>query len=84
MVRAIQASPQCIIAIAPEGTRTRVERFKTGFLQIARGAEVPVVCVVFDNAHRRVRIGPPLTIGDDIEAERQRFEAFFAPYPRRR
>ncbi|HUP97323.1 MAG TPA: lysophospholipid acyltransferase family protein [Usitatibacter sp.] len=68
-----------ILVIAPEGTRKRVERFKTGFLHIARGAGVPVALAALDYGARIVRLGPTFDIGPDIEAERMRVEAYFAP-----
>ena len=68
-----------ILAIAPQGTRRPVPRFKTGFLHIARGAGVPVMLAAFDYDARVIRFGPTLQIGEDIEAERARIEAYFAP-----
>jgi len=68
-----------ILAIAPEGTRSRVSHFKPGFLHIARGAGVPVVLAAFDYEARCVRFGLPFEVGPDIEAERARIEAYFAP-----
>jgi len=68
-----------ILAIAPQGTRRPVPRFKTGFLHIARGAGVPVMLAAFDYDARVIRFGPTLEIGEDIEAERARIEALFAP-----
>lgn len=68
-----------VLVVAPEGTRKRVERFRTGFLQIARGAGVPVVMVAFDYGNRRVLLGPTLHPGDDVEADRARVEAHFKP-----
>lgn len=35
------------LAIAPEGTRSRVERWKTGFLRIAYQANVPILLVAW-------------------------------------
>jgi len=68
-----------VLAIAPQGTRRPVPRFKTGFLHIARGAGVPVMLAAFDYDARVIRFGPTLEIGEDIEAERARIEALFAP-----
>jgi len=67
-----------ILAIAPEGTRRQVTHFKSGFLQIARGAGVPVLLASLDYAARCVRFGPSFTPGEDVEADRRRTEAFFA------
>ena len=82
-IEGFRRSPARVLAIAPEGTRRKVERFKTGFLHIARGAGVPVLLVGLDYATRTVRIGPLFEVGEDIEAERVKVEAHFAKVPGR-
>lgn len=72
-----QAGPR-VLVIAPEGTRKRVERFKTGFLHIARGAGVPVALAALDYGQRCVRLGPAFDPGPDVEADRRKVEAYFA------
>lgn len=47
------------LAIAPEGTRKRVEEWKTGFYYIALKADVPVVAVAFDYSKKEIKIAPP-------------------------
>ena len=78
-IAAFIAAGRRILAIAPEGTRKRVAHFKSGFLHIARGAGVPVMLATLDYDARCVRLGPTFEVGEDIEAERARTEAFFAP-----
>ena len=78
-VAAFAKSGRRILAIAPQGTRTPTLRFKSGFLHIARGAGVPVMLAAFDYDARVIRFGPALDIGADVEAERERIEAHFAP-----
>ena len=79
IVREFAQRRQMILAIAPEGTRRRVERWRTGFYHIARAAGVPIVPVAFDWAAREVQIQSPfLPAGDpdaDIAALRTRFAA---------
>ena len=41
-------SDSMIIAVAPEGTRSPVSKWKTGFYHIALGAKVPIVLGFFD------------------------------------
>ncbi len=36
------------LALSPEGTRKKVEKWKTGFYYIAKAAKVPIVLVAFD------------------------------------
>jgi 1-acyl-sn-glycerol-3-phosphate acyltransferase len=78
-VAAFARADRRILAIAPQGTRRPVPHFKTGFLHIARGAGVPVMLAAFDYDARVIRFGPTLEVGEDIEAERARIEALFAP-----
>jgi 1-acyl-sn-glycerol-3-phosphate acyltransferase len=77
-IAAFSRTDRRILAIAPEGTRARVGHFKSGFLQIARGAGVPVVLATLDWGAKVVRFGPTFEPGEDIEADRRRTEAFFA------
>lgn len=44
------------LALAPEGTRKKTERWKTGFYFIALKARVPIVPVVFDFGTKTVSI----------------------------
>ena len=77
-VAAMDRLPESVVAIAPQGTRSPVRRFKSGFLHIAKGARVPVVLASLDYAARCVRFGPMFTPGDDVDADLRRVEAFFA------
>ena len=78
-IEAFMRTERRILAIAPEGTRRQVAHFKSGFLQIARGAGVPVLLASLDYGARCVRFGPWFEPGEDVEADRRRTEAFFAP-----
>ena len=77
-VKAFASVDGRIVAIAPEGTRKRGARFRSGFLHIARGANVPVVLASLDYASRCLRLGPTFMPGEDLDAELARVEAFFA------
>jgi 1-acyl-sn-glycerol-3-phosphate acyltransferase len=77
-VKAFASVDGSILAIAPEGTRKRGARFRSGFLHIARGANVPVVLASLDYASRCLRLGPTFMPGEDVDAELARVEAFFA------
>lgn len=45
------------MAIAPEGTRKKVNELKTGFYYIAVKANVPIIPVAFDYGKKEVKIG---------------------------
>lgn len=48
-----------VLTIAPEGTRAKVDRIRSGFYYIALGAGVPIVKVRFDYGRREVVIDEP-------------------------
>ncbi|MBS1486415.1 MAG: lysophospholipid acyltransferase family protein [Bacteroidetes bacterium] len=60
---------QFILAIAPEGTRKKVDRLKTGFYYIARQAQVPIIPCGFDYAKKKVVIGQPLYASENMEQD---------------
>lgn len=66
--------------LAPEGTRRRVDKWKTGFWKIARAADVPVLCAAFDYPNRCVRIGPLMHCSDDLEADMAAIRAWYRPF----
>lgn len=77
-IEAFRAHDRMILAIAPEGTRKSVARWKTGFHRIASGAGVPVVCGFFDTARREVGFGPAVVAGTDLEEDIERLRAWYA------
>jgi 1-acyl-sn-glycerol-3-phosphate acyltransferase len=60
MAAIIRSEPRFILALAPEGTRKRVDRWRTGFYRIAERAGMPIVPVSFDWSRRIVTISPPM------------------------
>jgi 1-acyl-sn-glycerol-3-phosphate acyltransferase len=76
---AIRAEPQFVLGLAPEGTRSRVSHWRTGFYRIAEAAGVPIVPVWFDWSRREVGIGAPLVPSGDVEADVATLQASFRP-----
>ena len=60
-----------LLTIAPEGTRNKVDRLRTGFYYIALGAGVPILMVKFDYEHREVVISDPFWPSGDKDADFQ-------------
>ncbi|MCG9698396.1 lysophospholipid acyltransferase family protein [Shewanella sp. Isolate11] len=69
--------PNFRLALAPEGTRSPVKRWKTGFYHIAVKAQVPIVTVAFDFANKQVVIPEPMQVTGDIEPEMNRILDFY-------
>lgn len=72
-----------VLAIAPEGTRKPVERWKSGFYRIALGAGVPIVPAYFDNARKMMGFGPLFTPTGEADRDLLKLRAFYEPIPRR-
>ena len=68
------------IAISPEGTRTKVLKFRTGFYHIAKNAGVPILMVGFDFRKRRVVFADPFFTSDDESADLRSIVNFFKEY----
>ncbi len=67
-----------IIALAPEGTRKKVERWHTGFYYIAVGAGAAILPVAFDWRTRTIRFGEPVMPTGDFDADTDVIGAFYA------
>jgi 1-acyl-sn-glycerol-3-phosphate acyltransferase len=76
-VAALQSRERFMLAIAPEGTRRAVTKWRTGFYYIAMGTQVPIVLVTFDRARRLMHLGPALTPSGDLEADLARIRALY-------
>lgn len=66
-----------ILTIAPEGTRSSVRKWRTGFYHIACGAGVPMVCGLMDYARKVGGLGPAMPASGDYAADMVRVEAYY-------
>jgi len=69
--------PEFRLALAPEGTRKKVEKWKTGFYYIAKSANVPLIPVAFDYGTKTVTIHPAYYISGSIEKDLPELEAIY-------
>jgi 1-acyl-sn-glycerol-3-phosphate acyltransferase len=69
MTVAFQNREEFGIALAPEGTRKKVDTLKTGFYYIAKGANVPIVMVRFDYGNRKAEFSKPFWPGDNTDKD---------------
>lgn len=68
-----------VLALAPEGTRKKVERLRTGFYYIAKKARVPIVPVGFDFKRKLIVIGEPLFPSEDFDQDMETLLSFYRP-----
>ena len=66
------------LAIAPEGTRSRTEFWKSGFYHLARAASVPLALGYIDYPRREIGVGGYLELDRRSDADMARLRAFYA------
>ncbi|WP_281648840.1 lysophospholipid acyltransferase family protein [Parendozoicomonas sp. Alg238-R29] len=69
-----------VLALAPEGTRSHVTKWKTGFWHIAQEAKVPVIPAYVDFSQKLAGIGPAYKLTGDKQQDIANLQAFYAPY----
>jgi 1-acyl-sn-glycerol-3-phosphate acyltransferase len=69
IVKILNQHDHLIIALAPEGTRTKANHWKTGFYYIALGARVPIAMGFIDYEKKVVGIGPYFYPSGDIQSD---------------
>lgn len=77
MVELFSGKEEFRLALSPEGTRKKVEQWKTGFYYIALKANVPIICVSFDYKAKIITIGKPYFLTGDITKDFDVFHSFF-------
>jgi 1-acyl-sn-glycerol-3-phosphate acyltransferase len=85
MIEEVKNADKMLLCVAPEGTRSRIFPWKTGFLHIAQQAEIPVFLIGLDYKHKVIQFGPVLNSSEDIHKNMQNAYDFFstvnAKYP---
>lgn len=64
------------LGLTPEGTRSKVERYKTGYLRMAKAAGVPLFIVGVDGKTKRVVLDRLWEPKGEIEAENAAIKAY--------
>ena len=65
------------MTMAPEGTRKKVEEWRTGFYYIAKTANVPIIMFTLDFENKENRFSEPFYPTDDKEADFKFMRKFF-------
>lgn len=72
-----QQRSQLLLVVTPEGTRSKVVRWKTGFWHVARSAQVPILLAGIDYRHKQLRFGPLLQPGASLEQDMATIHAYY-------
>ena len=71
-------SDKLILMVPAEGTRKRVDKWKTGFYHIAKNANVPVSFGFLDYKNKIAGVGNTYNLTGDFEKDMQVIEDFYA------
>lgn len=85
IVKVFENHEEFRLAVAPEGTRKKVNELKSGFYYIAVNANVPIIPVAFDFGRKTVSIGNPFYTTGNYEADLkillQHFQGVYGKIP---
>ena len=76
-IHEMKESKVCHLALAPEGTRKPIKRWKTGFHTIAREVGCSVYMGYFDWGTKHVGWGKKVELTDDARADMQRIQEMY-------
>ena len=75
----VRSAERIALVVPPTGTRSRTPHWRSGFLHIARAAEVPLVCCTCDYSTKTVAILDSFVPTDDLTADMDRLRALYRP-----
>lgn len=79
-VAMIRDNERIWFALAPEGTRKPVQEWKTGFIRIARMAQVPIVPAYFHYPDKVIGFGEPFHTSGDDAADMAAIRQWYRPW----
>lgn len=80
LVNKFNASTQMAMAITPEGTRSRVTQWRTGFLHIAIQANVPIVLGAIDAATKTIHLERTFIPSGNIDTDLKEIKEYYRQF----
>ncbi len=77
-IAAFASHPRLWLAMAPEGTRSKTDYWRTGFYHIAVGANVPVQLCFLDTTRRELGLGPMIELSGKIDDDFATLRNFYS------
>ena len=77
MAQWFKNTDQAYLGITPEGTRSKVDKFKKGYLRMAYAAEVPVFIIALNGATKEVIMDKVFELSGDIETDNRAIKAYY-------
>jgi len=80
VARLVEQDKGIVIGLAPEGTRKKVEKWKTGFLRIAEAIDCKIFLVGLDFPSKRIVLDQLFQPTGDYDADIATLQAFYRRY----
>jgi len=77
IVEIFNSKERFVLGMSPEGTRKKVEHWKTGFYYIAKGANIPVVMATLNFPEKEIKISKPYHLTNNMDADIEYFRNYF-------
>lgn len=72
----VSSRDKVVLGFPPEGTRSKVDKYKTGYLRVAYATGVPVFLAAFDGVGKRVVLDKLFVLTGDMEADNAAIKAY--------
>jgi len=79
MTNLFNGQKELVIMITPEGTRSKREKWKTGFYHVATGAKVPIALGYLDYKTKTAGVGKVITPSGDMDKDMREIMDFYRP-----
>ncbi len=73
----LKEKKELVVLVPAEGTRSYVEKWKTGFYHIAKLAEVPIALGFLDYAKKEAGVGEMVYTTDNLENDFEKIQEFY-------
>lgn len=78
LVARIEGGEKFLLAVAAEGTRSKVDYWKSGFYRLSEQTGLPITMAFMDGPSRTVGCGPTFMPTGDVKADMDLVRAFYA------
>ena len=81
MIELFKQNKELVVLVTPEGTRSLVTKWKTGFYHVAVGANVPIALGYLDFKNKVAGVGKIVYPSGDMQKDLREIMAFYKPIP---
>ncbi|MEF9924436.1 MAG: 1-acyl-sn-glycerol-3-phosphate acyltransferase [Muribaculaceae bacterium] len=80
IVNKFKDEPRMAIAVTPEGTRKRTSKWRTGFLYISLGANIPIVLGTINYPTKNIKLTDTFYPTGDIDADMKYIKNYYKDF----